>query len=140
MKSFVVIAGIMTVTNSTLGSSIPSGAIDFIAKDFDVADEKQLVLPISVYLIGYVVGPSLCGPLSESFGRRVVLLSTFIVFASFTLGCALAPNWPTFLVFHWICGMAASVPIAVVPGKYADIYGDPRARGRAMSSFMAVSF
>lgn len=129
----------MTIVNSTLGSSIPSGAIDFIAEDLGVSVQEQLVLPISVYLIGYVVGPSLCGPLSESFGRRLILLSTFIVYTAFTLGCALAPDWPALLVFRWICGMAASAPIAVVPGQYADIYSDPRARGRAMSALMAVS-
>lgn len=67
------------------------------------------------------------------------MLYTFIVYTAFTLGCALAPNWPLFLVFRLLCGVMASAPIAVVGGLYADIYHDPRTRGRAMAYFMAAT-
>jgi multidrug resistance protein len=138
-KVLVMLAGIMTVINSTVGSSLPSGAISFIADYWSVKNQEQLVLPISVFLVGYVVGPLLFGPLSESYGRRPIMLYTFIVYTAFTLGCALAPNWPAFLVFRLICGMMASAPIAVVGGLYADIYQDPRKRGRAMAYFMVAT-
>jgi MFS family permease len=67
------------------------------------------------------------------------MISSFIVFTLFTLACAVAPNWPSFLVFRLICGINASSPIAVVGGMYADIYNDPITRGRALAIFMAVS-
>ncbi len=67
------------------------------------------------------------------------MLYTFIIYTAFTLGCALAPNWPVFLVFRLVCGVMASAPIAVVGGLYADIYHDPRTRGRAMAYFMAAT-
>lgn len=132
-------AGILNAINGALGSSLPSGAINFIARTFGVTNQEQLVLPVSIYLVGFILGPMLCGPLSESFGRRAVLLPTFIIYTCFTLGCALAPDWPTFLVFRWLCGMAASAPMAAVPGLFADIYNEPRSRGRATALFMAVS-
>jgi multidrug resistance protein len=138
-KSLVVLAGILSVINSTIGSSLPSGAISFIAEYWSITKQEQLVLPISVFLIGYVGGPLLFGPLSESYCRRPIMLYTFIVYTAFTLACALAPNWPAFLVFRLICGMMASAPIAVVGGLYADIYRDPRTRGRAMAYFMAAT-
>ena len=56
------------------------------------------------------------------------------------MGCALAPNWPALLIFRLICGIMASSPIAVVGGLYADVFGDPVVRGRAMAVFMAVSW
>jgi multidrug resistance protein len=138
-KLLVVLAGILTVINSTIGSSLPSGAITFIASYWSIKNEQQLVLPISVFLIGYVVGPLVFGPLSESYGRRPIMLYTFILYTAFTLGCALAPNWPALLVFRLLCGVMASAPIAVVGGLYADIYQDPRTRGRAMAYFMAAT-
>src|SRR4051812_6933016 len=104
-KVIVVLAGIMTVINSTFGSSLPSGAIGPIASHFKISNSQQLVLPISLYLVGYVVGPMICGPLSESIGRRPVMLYTFLVYPLFTLACALAPSYPTLLVFRLICGM-----------------------------------
>lgn len=138
-KGHVLLAGILTVLNSTIGSSLPSGAISFIAKDFDVTSSQELVLPISLYLVGYVVGPILCGPLSETYGRKVVLVTTFILYNASTLGCALSPNWVSLLVFRLLAGIGASAPISIVNGLFADIYKDPTIRGRITAAFMAVS-
>ena len=129
----------MSVMNSTLCSSLPSGAVDEMAAYFNIKSSEQLVLPISIFLIGYVVGPLLCGPLSEHFGRRPVMTIAFFFYTVWMLGCALAPTWPAFLIFRWLEGIAASAPVAVVGGLYADIFGDPRKRGVAMASFMGAT-
>lgn len=138
-KFFILLAGIIAVVNSTLGSSIPSGAINYIGSYFNVTSDQQLVLPISLFLVGYVLGPLFFGPLSETYGRRVIMVSSFAIFTLFVLACAVAPNWPVFLVFRLICGIMASSAIAVVGGLYADVFGDPVIRGRAMAIFMTVS-
>lgn len=129
----------MLVVNSTMGSALPSMAIPIIVDYFGVSSEEQKVLPISVYLIGYVFGPIIWGPLSEHFGRRNLSFATFAFFCIFTMACALAPNWPALLIFRFFCGVFASSPIAIVAGILADIYGEPRARGRAFAIFMVVS-
>lgn len=67
------------------------------------------------------------------------MLGSFVVFTLFTMACALAPSWPALLIFRLICGINASSAIAVVGGLYADVFGDPVIRGRAMAIFMAVS-
>lgn len=66
------------------------------------------------------------------------MVPTFFGFVAFTLGCALAPNWPALVVFRFLTGVCAAVPITVVAGIYADLYDDPVRRGRAMAVFMAV--
>jgi len=128
----------MLVINSTMGSALPSMAVPNITRDFGVTSTPQKVLPISVFLIGYVFGPNIWGPLSEHFGRRYLTIVTFIAFSLFTMACALAPNWPALLVFRLFCGVFASAPIAIVAGILADIYGEPRTRGRAFAVFMVV--
>ena len=138
-KVLVVAGGLMSVMNSTLCSSLPTGAVDEMAKYFDIKSSEQLVLPISIFLIGYVVGPLLCGPLSENFGRKPVMTIAFFFYTVWMLGCALAPTWPAFLIFRWLAGTAASAPIAIVGALYADIFGDPRKRGVAMASFMGAT-
>ncbi|MCJ1452410.1 hypothetical protein MMC28_002753 [Mycoblastus sanguinarius] len=138
-KVFVLLAGIIAVINSTLGSSLPSNAVNYFGPYFHVTNDQQLVLPITLFLVGYVFGPLFFGPLSETYGRRVIMLSSFIVFTLFTMACALSPNWPAFLVFRLICGVNASSAIAVVGGLYADVFADPVARGRAMAVFMAAT-
>jgi multidrug resistance protein len=129
----------MSVINTTLASSLPSGGIGEISTYFKVTNHLQLVLPISVFLLGYFIGPILCGPLSEHFGRKPVMIVSFSLYTVFTLGCALAPTWSALLVFRWLCGVMASAPIAVVGGVYADIFGEPRKRGIAMAVFMGAT-
>ncbi|PBP27481.1 major facilitator superfamily transporter [Diplocarpon rosae] len=132
-KVSIVIIGTIVVINSTMGSSLPSNAIPIISKEFNVTSSYVKTLPISMYLLGYVLGPLLFGPLSESYGRRVIMLSTFFGFTVFTMACALAPNYASLLIFRLLTGINASSPIAVVGGVYADIYNDPVTRGRAMA-------
>jgi MFS family permease len=127
------------VMNSTIGSSLPSGASSYIAKDFHITDPQELVLLISVFLIGYILGPLFYGPISEEYGRKKPLVIGFIFFNIFTLACALATSFTSLLVFRLFNGMAAAAPIAITSGLFADIYHDPTKRGRTMAWFMAVS-
>lgn len=130
----------VVVINSTLGSSLPSNAVPVISKYFHLTSSYSEILPISMYLVGYVLGPLLFGPLSETYGRKIIMHSTFFTFTIFTMACALAPNYPALLIFRILTGVSASSPIAVTSGIYADIYGDPVTRGRAMAIFMGVSY
>ena len=96
------------------------------------------MLPISVFLVGYVFGPLVYSPLSETYGRKVITVPTFSCFIIFTLACALAPSWPALIVFRCLVGIVGSAPIALVGGLFADVYNDPVSRGLAVSLFMAV--
>ncbi|KAI9051392.1 hypothetical protein LZ554_004439 [Drepanopeziza brunnea f. sp. 'monogermtubi'] len=135
-KVSIVLIGILVVINSTMGSSLPSNTLPVINERFNITSSYAQILPISVYLLGYVFGPLLFGPLSESYGRQVILISTFFGFTVFTMACALAPDYPSLLVFRLLTGINASSPVAVIGGVFADIYGDPVTRGRAMAIFM----
>ncbi|KAI1422774.1 major facilitator superfamily transporter [Xylaria sp. FL1777] len=138
-KIFLAITTMANVINSTMGSSLPSMAVPYITREWGVTSDTQKVLPISTYLIGYVFGPLLWGPLSEHIGRRNLTITTLFLFILWTLGCALAPNWPAFLIFRLLCGAFGSAPIAVVTGQLADIYEDPVERGRVLAYFMATT-
>ncbi len=52
----------VSVINSTMGSSLPSMAVPYMTREWGVTSDTQKVLPISTYLIGYVFGPLLCKP------------------------------------------------------------------------------
>ncbi|KAF9249828.1 hypothetical protein DTO006G1_9164 [Penicillium roqueforti] len=138
-KFLVLSAGVMQVMNSTIGSSICSNAIPQIAEEFNITNETALVLPISVFLVGYILGPLLWGPSSEYFGRKGPLLISFVLFMIFTLACAIANSYASLLVFRLFNGMVASAPIATVGGLFADVHDDPTLRGRLMAYFMACT-
>ena len=55
-KVGILLTAVMLIVNSTMGSALPSNAIPFIEAEWNVTNHQQQVLPISVYLIGYVMG------------------------------------------------------------------------------------
>ncbi|RFU30930.1 hypothetical protein B7463_g5429, partial [Scytalidium lignicola] len=138
-KILIVFITAVLVINSTMSSALPSMAIPNITMEFGVTSSEQQVLPISIFLIGYVFGPLIWGPLSEHFGRRNLTIATFTGFTIFTMACALAPNWRALLVFRLLCGVFAGAPIAIIAGILADVYGEPRTRGRAFAIFMVTT-
>ncbi|KAL2759835.1 hypothetical protein ACRALDRAFT_1079201 [Sodiomyces alcalophilus JCM 7366] len=138
-KMALVTMNMMLIINSTMSSSLPSNAIPFISDQYDITSPQQQILPISIFMIGYVFGPIIWGPLSEHFGRRIITLSTFVIFTLWTMACALAPNFAALVIFRFFVGVFASSPNAVVPGILADMYGDHDTRGRAMAFFMATT-
>jgi multidrug resistance protein len=138
-KVYVTVAGILLVMNSTIGSSIATGASSQTAERFNITNQTQLVLPTSMYLAGYVLGPLFFSPLSETYGRKIIMISTFFIYTAFTLGCALAPSWAGLIVMRMLVGVGASTPISIIGGIYSDIWGTPKARGRAMALFMGAT-
>lgn len=124
--------------HSTIGSSLPGNAGNSLKSVFPQTTDLELVLPVSIYLVGFVLGPSFLGPMSEVKGRRPVLLATFILYNIFTLACALAPSFPALLVFRLLSGTSAAAPVAIIGGVYADMYPTPRERGWCIALLMAV--
>ncbi|KAB8230208.1 major facilitator superfamily domain-containing protein [Aspergillus alliaceus] len=105
---------------------------------FHVDNKLQLVLPNSVYLIGYIFGPLLFGPMSELYGRKPVLFSPFTGYLLFTLGCAVAPNWTALLIFRLLDGISASATLSIVGGLYADVFNNLVTRGHAIAVLVGV--
>ncbi|RAK99436.1 MFS transporter [Aspergillus ibericus CBS 121593] len=138
-KMCTVFTALFLVLNSGISSSLPSNVVPLMMQDFNVTGDSQKVLPTALFLIGYVVGPLVFSPLSETIGRKAVLLWSFTVFVLATLGCAFAPNWPAMLIFRFICGAMGAAPQTVVGGVYADMFSTPRARGRVMTFYMAAA-
>ena len=62
---YTVITGMFMVLNSTMGSALPSGTTEAVQKYWNIHNEELLVLPVSIYLIGYILGPLIFAPLSE---------------------------------------------------------------------------
>lgn len=121
--------------NSNLGSSLPSGASKQIAEHFQIVQHEKLVLLNSLYMCGYAFGGLVYGPLSEHFGRRPMLVGSYLGYTIFTLGCALSPNFTALLLFRFLCGINAATPHSITGALYSDILPNPTERGRAMAYF-----
>ena len=68
---------------------------------------------ISVYMIAYALMSLFHGPLSDSLGRRRVILAGVAVFALASIGCALAGSIGALLAFRALQGISAGAGLIV---------------------------
>jgi multidrug resistance protein len=122
-----------------MGSSLAANISPYISKEWNIHDTSLFIIPTSLYLVGYVVGPLAWGPVSEEVGRKYVMVAAFLLFTLAMLGSALAPDFAALAIFRLLAGVGAACPITVCGGVCADLYRDPQSRGRAMAVFMAFT-
>ncbi|KAI0078162.1 MFS general substrate transporter [Panus rudis PR-1116 ss-1] len=129
--------GLATWTVSFCSSSF-TGGLPQLMRDLHVSQEVAL-LGVSVYVIGFGLGPLLFAPLSEVFGRRPVFLVTYGILNLFLLGCALSPSITPMLVCRFFAGTFGSSPLTNSSGTVSDIW-TARERGVASAVYATAPF
>ncbi|KAK9465931.1 major facilitator superfamily domain-containing protein [Lipomyces arxii] len=120
------------------GSAVVTGDIGGVAEDFNVSTEV-VILTVTLFVIGFGIGPMFFAPASELWGRQVIYISTLGVAIAFIIPCAVAKNIGTLLVARFIDGIAFSAPMTLVGGTLADMWKNEE-RGTAMAAFSAAPF
>lgn len=133
----VFVTGFATLIIS-LASSGYSGSIKGIIRYFDVAEEVA-TLGLSLFVIGFSVGPLIWAPLSENIGRQIPFFFSFLLLAVFCAGCAAAPNIQTLLVLRFFAGAFGSSPLTNAGGVVSDMFTS-RQRGLALLLFASTPY
>ncbi|KAK0619361.1 major facilitator superfamily domain-containing protein [Immersiella caudata] len=116
-----------------MGSTLTANLFPALQAEYSLPTSgPQSVLAASVYLLGFMTGPLIFAPLSESHGRKPVLLTGFILFILSLIGSAVAPSWEAFLIFRFLTGTFGAPPVSVVGGVIADVFEDEGERGMVM--------
>ena len=97
-------------------------------------NQELITAGISLFVLGFAVGPLLWAPLSEIFGRQIVYVTTFAGFTVFNAACTGANSIGTLLVFRFFAGAFGSSPFTNAGGVIADIFPASE-RGMAMGIF-----
>lgn len=79
-------------------------------------------LCLSMYVLGYAVGPVLLAPLSEYFGRQPVYAVSWFLLFIFQLPMALAPNIGTIIVCRFLAGLGGGAPLTNTGGSISDLW------------------
>jgi multidrug resistance protein len=102
--------------------------------EFKSTNTELAAFVVSIYVLGFAVGPLFIAPLSEMYGRVILYHSCNILFVLFTTACALSPSLNTLIGFRFIAGCAGSAPLTLGGGTIADMVAQDR-RGAAMNIF-----
>ncbi|KAE8443808.1 hypothetical protein EG329_001315 [Mollisiaceae sp. DMI_Dod_QoI] len=119
---------------SPLASSMFAPAVSFMDATFHNSSLLLSSLSVSIFVLGYVVGPLLLAPLSEIYGRRYVLTCANIFFCLWQIGAALSPNLSALIVFRFLAGIGGSGCLTIGGGVIADLF-HPDRRGLASSVY-----
>lgn len=119
-------------------SAVITADLEGVSETFHVSMEVSL-LTITLFVIGFGVGPLAFAPLSEMYGRKPVYIITIALAVIFEVPCAVAQNIGTLLVCRLIDGIAFSAPMTLVGGTLADLWKNEE-RGVPMAVFSAAPF
>lgn len=132
----------MAVANSVLVvsycSSAFSGGIGEVMMEFHVS-QRVVTLGISLFVLGFALGPLLWAPFSELYGRQVVFFGTYLAFVAFNAAAAGAPNIQGLLILRFLAAAFGSSPLTNAGGVIADMF-NAQERGLAMGLFSAAPF
>jgi DHA1 family bicyclomycin/chloramphenicol resistance-like MFS transporter len=86
------------------------------------ATPVQMQQTLSGYLFGFAVMNLFHGALSDSFGRRPVVLGGLTLFTLASAGCALAPDIATLVFFRVLQGISAGAGVVVSRAVIRDMF------------------
>lgn len=119
-------------------SSAYSGGTRQIIEEFGVSQEVG-ILGVSLFVLGFAIGPLLWAPLSEMFGRQVLFFGTYAGLTAFNAGAAGSQNIQSLIIQRFFAGAIGSSPLTNAGGVIADMFSADE-RGLAMSLFAAAPF
>jgi predicted MFS family arabinose efflux permease len=122
--------------NRILVSTIMAPALSTIAKELHMSPTES-ALSLSIYLLATAFGPLFIGPLSEIYGRQVILHASNIWFLVWNIACAFANTKELLIGSRFLAGFGASAIYALGGGVLGDIWR-PEERGRSLGAYMLI--
>ena len=119
-------------------SSAYTGGVHQIIQDLHTSD-GIVVLGVSLFVLGFAVGPLLWAPLSELYGCQFLFFFTYAALTAFNAGAAASQTIQTLVILRFFAGAFGSSPLTNAGGVIADMFPASQ-RGLAMSVFAAAPF
>lgn len=118
---FVFAISFLTMT-VYMASAIYTPGVDEIMARFDV-NSSVAMLPLSVFVFGYGIGPMWFSPMLENamFGRTLVYVTTLFVFCILQIPTALVNNFAGLCVLRFLGGIFALPALATGGGSVGDV-------------------
>lgn len=126
---------ITPMSGATIDLYVPS--LPYITHHFN-STNTLVQLTITTYLLGYGLFQSFYGTLSDSFGRRGVLIFELFLYVCSSLMAPLSPNIYILLLLRFIQGLAMAGPGVITKSIISD-----RFKGMKLaktSNYMAISW
>jgi DHA1 family bicyclomycin/chloramphenicol resistance-like MFS transporter len=119
----VFLAGIAAVP--ALATDMYLAAMPVIARQWGVPDSR-VALSLVLWFVSFSVFLLVCGPLSDKYGRRPVLLVGLTLFTAGSVACSLATSVGQLIAFRILQGIGAAGPSSMCMAICRDRYEGPQ--------------
>ncbi|KAH8899881.1 MFS general substrate transporter [Thozetella sp. PMI_491] len=133
LKCFITFQLGMLAFSGSLGSTVIAPAGPTISVYFGIGQEV-VVLNVSLYIIGFAIGPLVWAPLSEVFGRKLSMLPALACLGLFSIGTAASTNVGSMFITRLLGGVFGSAAISNVSAALGDFWSR-ETRGTAMAIY-----
>ena len=114
-------------------TAVISGTVDQVAAQFRL-DDIATGWYVGCALIGSILGVMVAGPMSDRFGRKIVMLLSSVLFLSSAMGCMVSADIPQLVLFRMIGGVGIGVASVISPLYIAEV-SVPEYRGRLVALY-----
>ncbi|CZR64441.1 related to multidrug resistant protein [Phialocephala subalpina] len=122
--------------NRIMVSTIMAPALGTIAHELGMTPAES-AMALSIYLLATAFGPLAIGPLSEIYGRQVVLHASSVWFLIWNIACGFANTKEILIASRFLAGFGASSIYALAGGVLGDVWR-PEQRGRSLGIYLLI--
>ncbi|KAF7125887.1 hypothetical protein CNMCM5793_002246 [Aspergillus hiratsukae] len=119
---------------SSMSSATVAPALEAIATDLKIRSQTLRIMSLSVYLLGSAIVPLVTSPLSEMYGRVMILSAANIFYIIFNTLCGIAKTQNQLIAYRFLAGLGAAGPFGIGSGMNSDLF-PPQDRWKAMAVF-----
>ena len=135
LRYLVLICAIAALGGFLFGfdTAVISGVVGFVKEEFSMSAVMEGWF-VSSALLGCIIGVAIAGKLSDSYGRKKVLLLSALLFTISATGCMLAKGEAILISFRLVGGLGIGVASMVSP-LYISEFSPGRLRGRMVTLY-----
>jgi DHA1 family bicyclomycin/chloramphenicol resistance-like MFS transporter len=124
----VSLIGALLVAIGPVSMALFTPAMPQITHDFATTD-SMVKMTISLYFAGFALAQLVCGPLSDGFGRKPVIMAFMAIYLAASVIALVSPNIETLIAARFLQGVGGSVGVAIARAVVRDLYvGETSAR------------
>ena len=112
-------------------------ALNNISIDLNLKQNNHAQLIITIFLLGTGLGQLIAGPISDTYGRKVVLCVGIFLFITASILAIITSNFSMLLVARFVQGLGISAPRAAGTAMVRDLYNG-RKLARVISLAMMI--
>lgn len=134
MPEFVaLVATLLALTALGIDTMLP--ALPDLAQRLGVDPVRQAPLVLTVFVVGLGIGQLIHGPLTDRYGRRLVLIAGLSGYVTCNLLAGLAGSFTLLLVARFVAGLSIAASRVVTIALIRDCFS-----GRAMAQVTSLAF